>query len=172
MSSAAGMHFPYIARRRIRCSEGDFAYSRRSTRVHPQADDRPLSLRYLRLMRLPRPHPVDVLIAALCCAAMIAEAAIGPEGGGSFNLLAVPLGLLAAAPLAWRRQAPIAVLLCCVPGLVSFVAVVGAAETTMATAMVSLYTVAVMGDRRRSLLIAAVAAVFLGGLIWVLAHHD
>ncbi|MBS1885834.1 MAG: sensor histidine kinase [Actinobacteria bacterium] len=123
-------------------------------------------------MNLPRPRPLDVLIAAVCAAAMVVEAAVNPERAAGFDPLAIPLALLAAAPLAWRRSRPIGALLLCVPGLIAFLLLVGPAEAATATAMIALYTAAERGDRRRSILIAAIAAVFLGGLIWLLAAHE
>src|ERR1700761_4404648 len=102
---------------------------------------------------------------------MLVEAAVSSERSAGF-LPAVPLALLATAPLAWRRRAPVATLLSVVPGLIGFLLLVGPADVATATAMIALYTVAERGDRRRSILIAAISAVFLGGLIWVLASGD
>ncbi len=134
-----------------------------------------MGLRYLRsvtsLRNLPRPSYLDLAIAAACFVAMLIEAAVSSERSASFGL-AAPLAIVATAPLAWRRRTPIMALLLLVPGLIAFLVFVGPAEVTTATAMIALYTVAERGDRRRSILIAVIAAVFLGGLIWVLASND
>ncbi len=123
-------------------------------------------------MRIPLPRPADALVAALCLTGLLLDAALNPESGNGFDAYAVPLGIAAALPLAWRRVTPVTTLLLCVPGLLAFVAVVGPGEATTLIAMVPLYTVAVTGDRRRSLVVAACSAVFLGGAIWVLASGD
>lgn len=133
------------------------------------------ALRYRRsvasLRNLPRPSRLDATIAAACFVGMLIEAGVSSERSASFAV-AVPLAFLATAPLAWRRRAPIATLLLLVPGLIAFLVFIGPADAATATAMIALYTVAERGDRRRSIMIAAIAAIFLGGLIWVLASGD
>ncbi|MGH2939601.1 MAG: sensor histidine kinase [Solirubrobacterales bacterium] len=123
-------------------------------------------------MRISLPRPADSLLATICFLALLGHALIRSGGAGGFDAASIPLGLAATVPLLWRRQAPIAVLLACVPGLLAFVAVVGPGEVPSLIAMVPLYTVAVCGDRRRSLIVAAISAVCLGGVIWVLASGD
>lgn len=122
-------------------------------------------------MRLLRPLPLDVALAGLAFAALLADAVLQPEGGG-FAAATIPLGLAATVPLAWRRLAPVAVLLVCVPFLVAYAALVGSGNVVTAIAMLLLYSVAVAGDRRRSLLIGAISAVFLGVVISLLAPGD
>jgi signal transduction histidine kinase len=122
-------------------------------------------------VRIRSPSFVDVLLAGLCFAVLVGDALVN-QGGGGLDPVAIPLGFVAAAPLAWRRQAPVAVLLATLPGLLAVGAVVGSGDGPTVVVMLPLYTVAVCGDRRRSLIVAAISAVFFGAVIWVLAGGE
>jgi signal transduction histidine kinase len=123
-------------------------------------------------VRLPLPRPADALLAALCFVALIANEAINPERAAGFDPAVIPLALIAAAPIAWRRIAPLTALLACAPGLLAFVAVGGPGEAVTAIVMIPLYTVAELGHRRRSILVAALSAVFFAVVISLLAPGD
>jgi signal transduction histidine kinase len=112
-----------------------------------------------------------VAIACLAAAALIVDAIVQGEGGG-FAWWEALIALAAAVPLAWRRLAPVAVLLLCLPGLVAFAAVAGAGTVVTLVAILLFYTVAVAGDRRRSLFVAVVSAIFLSVVISLLATGE
>ncbi len=122
-------------------------------------------------MRPPRPPLFDVGVACLAVAVLLLDAIMHGENGG-LAAWQVPIALAAAAPLAWRRPAPIAVLLLVLPGLIAFAAVTGAGTAVTLIAMLVFYTVARAGDRRRSLLVALLSAVFLAVVISLLATGE
>jgi signal transduction histidine kinase len=106
------------------------------------------------ISRLPR---WDVVLALVATAAAILETAIG--GGESLPIAAYLLSPVAAAPLAWRRRAPVPALIGVALG--AFIDAVALAAPWTATVMliVELYTVALYGARNRSLLIGALSAL-------------
>ncbi|HKA66899.1 MAG TPA: histidine kinase [Solirubrobacterales bacterium] len=120
-------------------------------------------------MRAP-PIP-DCLLALACVLALIGSASVGTDGR-AFTPLAIPLAIVAVAPLAWRRLAPIGVLLATGAGLLIFVAAVGPGDAASVIAMIPLYTVAVLGDRRRSLIVGIGSALVLGAAISALAPNE
>jgi signal transduction histidine kinase len=122
-------------------------------------------------VRLRPPPLLDTLLALACAAALILSAVLWNDNR-PFDPLAIPFGLLAAAPLAWRRLAPIAVLLATATGLLLFVAVIGPGQAASVIAMIPLYTVAVLGDRRRSLLVGSGSALVLAAAISALAPDE
>jgi signal transduction histidine kinase len=81
---------------------------------------------------------------------------------------AYPLAAAAAAPLAFRRRAPLAVLLGVEAGAIACVAVFGPARAAIALVMVALFTVALLGDRRRSLVVGAGTGIALVATILAL----
>ena len=78
------------------------------------------------------------------------------------------LAIVAALPLAWRREAPVATLLLVGAGLVACLLVFEPYTASVAVAMIALYTVAVQGDRHQSLVVGAVTAVVLVATIGVI----
>jgi signal transduction histidine kinase len=108
-------------------------------------------------VRIRTPPAFDVLIAAGSAAALIASGVGGASAGRA--ALVVALALVAATPLAWRRQAPIAALLLVSAGLIASIAVFSPYWAAIGVAMVALYTVSVEGDRRRSLLVGAITGI-------------
>ena len=108
-------------------------------------------------MTIRRPSALDVGLAAAAAAALIASG-VGAASAGR-AVLVVVLSLVAATPLAWRRQAPIATLLLVAVGLIACIAVFSPYWAAIGVAMVALYTVSVEGDRRRSLLVGAVTGI-------------
>jgi signal transduction histidine kinase len=115
-------------------------------------------------MKVRRPPASDSLLALACGLALIGDA-VGGADGHAFTALAIPLAAIAAAPLAWRRRAPVAVLLATGFGLLAFIVAVGSGDVASLIAMIPLYTVAVLGDRRRSLIVGIVSALVLAAAI-------
>jgi signal transduction histidine kinase len=83
------------------------------------------------------------------------------RGDGSLPLVAYPLAVAAAVPLAFLRRAPLASLLGVEGGVIACVAVFKPVEAAIALLVVALFTVALVGDRHRSLLVGGVTAVVL-----------
>jgi signal transduction histidine kinase len=71
------------------------------------------------------------------------------------------LALAACAPLAWRRDAPLGVLLLVFCGVLACLPVLHPYDTAVFVVMVALYTVAALGGRRRSLAVGVGTAVLL-----------
>src|SRR5690348_16731379 len=63
--------------------------------------------------RLPRPLPGDVALAVACAAIEVSSAALHAHesSGPRVTVLSTVLLIAAAVPLAWRRHAPIAVII-------------------------------------------------------------
>jgi signal transduction histidine kinase len=108
-------------------------------------------------MRIGRPLPRDVALAAAGAVALIVEGRARSTGGPP--AAAYTLAVLAAAPLAWRSQAPLIVLVGVELGAVVCAAAFDASWSATAVVLVQLYTVALLGDRQRSVLIGAVTAI-------------
>jgi len=83
------------------------------------------------------------------------------RGDASLPLVAYPLAVAAAVPLAFLRRAPLASLLGVEGGAIVCVAVFKPVEAAIALLVVALFTVALVGDRQRSLLVGGVTAVVL-----------
>ena len=101
----------------------------------------------------------DWALATAGAAALIVDALL--RGGGSLPLVAYPLAVVAAVPLAFLRKAPLASLLGVEGGVIACVAVFKPVEAAIALLVVALFTVALVGDRQRSLLVGGVTAVGL-----------
>ena len=81
--------------------------------------------------------------------------------GDSLPPVAYPLAVAAAVPLAFLRRAPLASLLGVEGGAIVCVAVFKPVDAAIALVVVALFTVALVGDRQRSLLVGGVTAVVL-----------
>jgi signal transduction histidine kinase len=101
----------------------------------------------------------DWALATAGAAALIVDALL--RGSGSLPLVAYPLAVVAAVPLAFLRRAPLASLLGVEAGVIACVAVFKPVEAAVALVAVALFTVALVGDRQRSLLVGGVTAVAL-----------
>jgi signal transduction histidine kinase len=99
----------------------------------------------------------DVGLAAAGAAALIIEGQIRAKSGLSPG--AYVLALAAAAPLAWRTRAPLAALAGVELGALICVVAFDASWAATALVIVELYTVALLGDRQRSLVVGAITAV-------------
>jgi signal transduction histidine kinase len=69
------------------------------------------------------------------------------------------LAVVAAAPLAWRTRAPLAALIAVEVGAVLCVAAFHASVAATGLVLVELYTVALLGDRQRSVVVGALTAI-------------
>jgi signal transduction histidine kinase len=87
---------------------------------------------------------------------------------GALPAAAYPLAVLAGAPLAFRRRAPLAALFAVEAGAIACVAVFRPTWAAIAIVMVALFTAALLGDRRRSLIAGAVTGAALVGATLVL----
>ena len=113
----------------------------------------------------------DVLLAVAATAALIADGMVRRHGG------ALPVGgyvlaVAACLPLIWRRDAPLLVLLLVFAGVLACLPVIQPYNTAVFVVMVPLYTVAVLGGRRRSLVVGAVTAVVLVGVILLVQEDE
>jgi signal transduction histidine kinase len=99
----------------------------------------------------------NVALAAVGAVALIIEAQIRAKHGLSPG--AYLLAVAAAAPLTWRTRAPMAALVGVETGAVLCVVAFDASWAATGLVVVELYTVALLGDRQRSLVVGAVTAV-------------
>jgi signal transduction histidine kinase len=99
----------------------------------------------------------NVALAAAGAIALIVEGGIRADGGLSAG--AWVLAVAAAAPLAWRTRAPLAALVGVEIGAILCVVSFDATWAAIAMVVVALYTVAVLGDRLRSLIVGAITAI-------------
>ena len=102
---------------------------------------------------------LDGALALAGAAALIVEGLLRAHHGLPAG--AYPLAALAAAPLAFRRRAPLAALLGVEAGAIACVALFRPTWTAVALVMVALFTVALLGHRQRSLVVGAVTGVAL-----------
>jgi signal transduction histidine kinase len=117
---------------------------------------------------VPRPalRTRDVALAAVAAAALLGEGALRAEGG-SITPADCLLAIATAAPLLWRERAPVAALLAVEVGAVLCVLAFHASWSATAIVVTVLFTVALLGDRRRSLVLGAVTALGVTGTIAV-----
>ena len=108
-------------------------------------------------MRIGRVHHLDLVLAVIGAGALIVEGLLRSNGGLSPGAYA--LAVAAAAPLAWRTRAPLAALGGDELGAVLCAAAFHASWAATALVLVVLYTVAVLGDRQRSLVVAAITVI-------------
>ena len=99
----------------------------------------------------------DLALAVLAAAALIVEGQLRTTGGLSPG--AFVLAVLAAVPLAWRTRRPVAALVGVEAGALLCAIAFDASWAATAMVIVELYTVALLGDRQRSLVVGALTAV-------------
>jgi signal transduction histidine kinase len=116
-----------------------------------------------------RASRLDVALAITLAAALIVEGLI--RYGDDLSVVAYPLAAATAAPLLFRRRAPLVALLLIEAGAIACVAVFRPQWTALALVMVGLFTVALSGGRLRSLVVGAVTALAIVGTI-VLVGDD
>ena len=99
----------------------------------------------------------DVALAAAAAVGLIVEGRLRSSGGLSPGDYV--LAIAAASPLAWRSRAPLAALIGVELGAVVCAAAFDASWSATAIVLVGLFTVAVLGNRSRSLVVGAITAV-------------
>jgi signal transduction histidine kinase len=109
---------------------------------------------------------LDGALALAAMAALILDGVLSSDG--ALPAAAYPLAVLAGAPLAFRRRAPLAALFAVEAGAIACVAVFRPTWAAIAIVMVALFTAALLGDRRRSLIAGAVTGAALVGATLVL----
>jgi signal transduction histidine kinase len=113
----------------------------------------------------------DVLLAIAAAVALIADG-MNRRHGGALPVGGYVLALAACAPLIWRRDAPMAVLLAVFVGVIACLPVFHPYDTAVFVVMIALFTVAAQGGRRRSLAVGAATAVVLVVVIVLIQHHE
>jgi signal transduction histidine kinase len=111
---------------------------------------------------------LDGVLALAGATALIVDGLLSAHGGLPPG--AYPLALLAAAPLVFRRQAPLAALFAVEAGAIACVAVFEPKWAAIALVMLALYTAALLGDRKRSLAAGAVTGVAFMVTVLLLDH--
>jgi signal transduction histidine kinase len=99
----------------------------------------------------------NVALAAVAAVALIVEGNLRAKGGLPAG--AYVLALAAAAPLAWRTRSPLWALVAVELGAVACVVTSDASWVATGMVIIELYTVALLGDRQRSLVVGAATAV-------------
>jgi signal transduction histidine kinase len=99
----------------------------------------------------------NVALVVAGAAALIIEGEVRAKGALSPG--AYVLAVAAAAPLAWRTRAPLAALIAIAVGALLCVVAFRASGAATGLVVVELYTVALRGDRQRSLVVGALAAI-------------
>ena len=99
----------------------------------------------------------DVALAAAAAAGLIVEGRLRSSGGLSPGDYV--LAIAAALPLAWRSRAPLGALIGVELGAVACAAAFDASWSATAIVLAGLFTVAVLGNRSRSLVVGAITAV-------------
>ncbi|MDX6599342.1 MAG: hypothetical protein QOE87_3229 [Gaiellales bacterium] len=113
---------------------------------------------------------IDRLIAGLCACILLAN--LVREGSAQAHpTLALLLTAASCVPLVWRRSHPLGVLIVTMTCLTVLAAVLGGGDAAIAVALVPLFGVAALGDRRRSLAIGVATTVLLVTAI-VLLERD
>ena len=99
----------------------------------------------------------DVGLAAVAAAALIVEGQLSATNG--LSAWAYVLAVGAAAPLAWRTRTPLAALAGAEVGAVVCAIALDTGWASTAIVIVQLYTVALLGDRQRSLVVGAITGI-------------
>jgi signal transduction histidine kinase len=113
----------------------------------------------------------DALLAIAAALALIVDG-MNRRHGAALPVGGYVLAVAACAPLIWRRDAPLAVLLAVFVGVIACLPVFHPYDTAIVPVMIALFTVAVLGGRRRSLAVGAVTAVVLVVVIVLIEHHE
>jgi signal transduction histidine kinase len=108
----------------------------------------------------------NVALVVAGAAALIVEGAVGENGGVSPG--DVVLSIAAAAPLAWRTRAPLAALVGVGVGALACVVAFHPGWAATGMVAVELYTVALLGDRQRSLVVGAVTTIVVAVAIVII----
>jgi signal transduction histidine kinase len=104
-------------------------------------------------------HPLDGALALAGAVALIVNGLL--HSHGALPVGAYPLAAVAAAPLAFRRRAPLVTLFGVEAGAITCVLVFDPTWAAVGIVMVALFSAALLGNRRTSLVAGAVTAVAL-----------
>ncbi|MGW5365141.1 sensor histidine kinase [Actinopolymorpha pittospori] len=107
---------------------------------------------------------VDVVVAVAVAVPTCLDAWWNVAGTRQADAPSYALVLIPAVVLLVRRRLPVAVAVVCAAALAAWYAVGHRGELTGLPTMVALYTIAVQGDRRRTMLAGACTVVFFGVL--------
>src|SRR5260370_31476881 len=119
-------------------------------------------------IQVSRIRDTDVLLAVLVFAALLVNPVV--EGrAADVTPLAGGLALLAAAPLAARRRAPLRVLALVVPLLLACLALFHPNQVAVGVVMLLVFTIGEQGDRARSLVVGALMAPVVTAAVLVTA---
>ncbi len=99
----------------------------------------------------------DGALPAVAAAALIIEGRL--RSAGALPFAAYVLAIAAVTPLLWRTRSPLAALVGVAVGAIACVAVFPASWSASALVVVQLYTVGLLGDRQRSMVVGALTAL-------------
>jgi signal transduction histidine kinase len=108
-------------------------------------------------MSMPRVRSWNVAVAAAGAVALIVEGQVRAKGG--LSLGDYVLAVAAGAPLVWGMRAPLPVLAVVAAGAILCDAAFDAGWAATGVVAVQLFTVALLGDRQRSLIVGALTAI-------------
>jgi signal transduction histidine kinase len=118
-------------------------------------------------MPVRRPGYWNLALALAGAVALIVDGEVHAKGG--LSPAAFLLAIVAAAPLAWRTRAPLTALVGVEVGALLCVAAFHAGIAATGLVIVELYTVALLGDRQRSVVVGALTAI---GVIFAIVLAD
>lgn len=112
----------------------------------------------------PTAATIDVLVASIVAFPTFMDAGWNQQGTRQADWITFSLAGVAVVSLLWRRRSPLTVSLVCGAVLTTWYLMDHHGELLNLPTMVGLYTVAVQGNRRRTLLVGTVASAWSGGL--------
>ena len=127
---------------------------------------RPLSASNVLTVTYPRGRSWNTALAAGGAIGLIVNGLVQPNGGLSPGAYA--LAVVAASPLLWRTLAPLSALVAVEIGALACAVAFDASYAATGLIMVQLYTVALRGDRQRSIVVGAATAVVVMAAVVVL----
>ncbi len=116
--------------------------------------------------------PVDVAVAAVVAVPTMADAWWNQPGTRAADGLTYLLVAVSLAALLVRRRWPLPVAVFCATAWMVLVLLGHRGELLNLPSVVALYTVALRGSRRRSLLVGVAAVTWFGGLTWLAADRS
>lgn len=108
-----------------------------------------------------RQQLLDGALAGTAAAALIVDGVLGPDRGLGGAVALCAIAIATGGVLVWRRRFPVPVLIASMGGVIACVTAYGTDRASVAVALIPLYTVAVLGDRRRSLVVAVFTTLLL-----------
>jgi signal transduction histidine kinase len=107
---------------------------------------------------------IDVLVASIVAFPTFMDAGWNQQGTRQADWMTFTLAGVAVGSLLWRRRWPLGVSLVCGAVLSTWYLMDHHGELLNLPAMVGLYTVAVQGNRRRTVIVGTIASAWFGGL--------